>query len=82
MGLGYESVRPLLAARAGGASFERVVTLPEGLDLDKINAKYENGVLEITAPLAASAQPKRIEVKTSSSSTSQSSSSSSKAATA
>jgi HSP20 family molecular chaperone IbpA len=38
--------------------------LPEGVDVDKLNAEYRNGVLEITAPVAASALPRRIEIKT------------------
>ena len=39
--------------------FERLITLPEGVDTE-----YNNGVLEISAPLSASALPKRIEIKT------------------
>ena len=45
-------------------SFERTLTLPEGIDVDKLNAEYHNGVLEITAPIAVSALPRRIEIKT------------------
>lgn len=44
-------------------SFERTLSLPEGVDTDKITADYRNGVLEITAPLAAAALPRRIEIK-------------------
>jgi HSP20 family protein len=44
--------------------FERLITLPEGIDTEKISAEYNNGVLEISAPLNASALPKRIEIKT------------------
>jgi HSP20 family protein len=43
--------------------FERTVMLPESVDTGKINADFNNGVLEITAPLAANALPRRIEVK-------------------
>ena len=43
-------------------SFQRLVELPEGVDKDKLNAEYRNGILEITAPIAA-ALPRRIEVK-------------------
>jgi len=45
-------------------AFERTFTMPEGVDADKLSAEYKNGVLEITAPVAASALPRRIEVKT------------------
>jgi HSP20 family protein len=44
--------------------FERLITLPEGVDTERLSADYNNGVLEISAPLNASALPKRIEVKT------------------
>ena len=43
--------------------FERLITLPEGVDTEKLSAEYNNGVLEISAPLSASALPKRIEIK-------------------
>lgn len=44
-------------------AFERTLSLPEGVDVDKLNAEYHNGLLEITAPVAASALPRRIEIK-------------------
>ena len=39
--------------------FERTVMLPESVDTGKINADFNNGVLEITAPLTANALPRR-----------------------
>ena len=44
--------------------FERELELPEGVNTDKMNAEFVNGVLEITAPVAAVALPKKIEIKT------------------
>ncbi|MGC2231174.1 MAG: Hsp20/alpha crystallin family protein, partial [Candidatus Acidiferrum sp.] len=44
--------------------FERTIELPEGVNTEKFNAEYVNGVLEITAPVAAVALPRRIEIKT------------------
>ncbi|HUA00957.1 MAG TPA: Hsp20/alpha crystallin family protein [Candidatus Aquilonibacter sp.] len=44
--------------------FERTITLPEGVIAEKLTAEYANGVLEITAPIAAAALPRKIEVKT------------------
>ena len=44
-------------------SLERDIELPEGIDRDKISAEYRNGILELTAPISASAMPKRIDVK-------------------
>jgi HSP20 family protein len=46
-------------------SFQRSILLPEGIDREKINAEYNNGILEITAPLSASALPKQIPIKSS-----------------
>jgi hypothetical protein len=39
------------------------ITLPEGVEPDKVRAEYKNGVLEVTAPIKESALPKRIEIK-------------------
>ena len=44
-------------------SFERTLTLPEGIAADKLVAEFHNGVLEITAPVAVSALPRKIDVK-------------------
>src|SRR6266581_5892230 len=44
--------------------FERTLELPEGVNVEKLTAEYVNGVLEITAPVAAAALPRKIEVKT------------------
>jgi HSP20 family protein len=43
-------------------AFERTLSLPEGVDTQKLAAEYRNGVLEITAPISASALPRRIEI--------------------
>lgn len=45
--------------------FERSVTLPEGVEVGKLNAEYKNGIVEITAPLSETALPRRIEIKSS-----------------
>jgi HSP20 family protein len=44
-------------------SFTRSIVLPEGADKEKITAEYRNGVLEITAPIAAASLPKKVEIK-------------------
>ena len=44
-------------------SFQRTVLLPDGVDTDKLNAEYRNGILEITAPIAAAALPRKVEIK-------------------
>ena len=46
-------------------SFRRSMTLPEGVDEDRVRARYENGVLEVTIEGAAAArEPRRIQVQT------------------
>jgi HSP20 family molecular chaperone IbpA len=45
--------------------FIRTVMLPDGVDGDKLTAELKHGVLQITAPIAASVLPKKIQVKTS-----------------
>jgi HSP20 family protein len=43
-------------------SFTRSFTLPETVDLDKINAEYKNGILTITLPQRPEAKPREIHV--------------------
>jgi HSP20 family protein len=45
--------------------FERTFTLPKGIDPEKIAAKFENGVLEISMPLPQSATAKKVPIETS-----------------
>jgi HSP20 family protein len=42
---------------------ERTVTLPPGIEPEKVEARYHNGVLEVHIPRSPAAMPKRIEVK-------------------
>ena len=51
----------LFRERAGGR-FERTVTLGSDLDADKVQARYEHGVLRLTVPKAESARPKRVAI--------------------
>ncbi|MBQ0834129.1 Hsp20/alpha crystallin family protein [Marinobacter sp.] len=44
-------------------SFKRVITLPEDVDPDKVNAAYRDGVLHITVQRKEELQPRKIEVK-------------------
>lgn len=44
-------------------SFTRSFTLPQGVDVDHVNADLKNGVLTVTVPRVANQQPKKIAVK-------------------
>ena len=44
-------------------SFERAITLPEGIKADDLKANYHDGVLEITAPLPKEAAPKEVKIE-------------------
>ena len=44
-------------------SFKRVITLPDDVDPDKVNATYKDGVLHITVQRKEELQPRKIEVK-------------------
>jgi len=43
-------------------SLQRSFTLPQGIDSEKINAEYKNGVLELHLPKSEEARAKRITV--------------------
>ena len=45
-------------------SFSRSLALPGAVDLDKIEAKYDKGVLTVTCPKKEEVKPKAIEIKT------------------
>jgi HSP20 family protein len=45
-------------------SFSRAIKLPAAVDLDKIEAKYDQGVLTVTCPKTEAVKPKAIEIKT------------------
>ena len=44
--------------------FERSFTLPAKVDAEKVGARYEHGMLELTLPLAETARPRRIAIDT------------------
>ncbi len=41
---------------------QRTFSLPEGVDADRIQANYENGVLYLDIPKAEAAKPKKVEI--------------------
>ena len=54
----------LLRERSYG-SFSRTVNLPEGVNTDKAEASFENGVLTINVPKKEEVKPKSLKVKVS-----------------
>ncbi|MFI2277506.1 MULTISPECIES: Hsp20/alpha crystallin family protein [Catenuloplanes] len=56
-------VQWLRRERATG-TFERRLSLGDGLDLDRIAATWQDGVLTLTIPVAETAKPRRIEINT------------------
>ena len=42
--------------------FSRSLTLPDGIDPDRIDAKFHDGVLDVTIPKPEQRKPRRIEV--------------------
>ena len=57
-----ENASVLRAERAAGA-FERTVSLPVGIDVDRVGATLRDGVLRITLPLAAEVRPRRVSIQ-------------------
>ncbi len=58
---GPEGVEWLAAERVAG-TFARQLTLGDGVDLDRIEASYTNGVLTLTLPVAEAAKPRKISI--------------------
>jgi HSP20 family protein len=47
----------------GFGPFSRSLTLPFPVDADRVDARFENGVLQISMPKHESARPRKIQVK-------------------
>jgi HSP20 family protein len=58
-----EGVKWLTRERESG-SFLRQLNLGQGIDIEAISARYENGVLSVTIPVSERAKPRKIEVAT------------------
>jgi HSP20 family protein len=55
----------MLAAERPTGLFSRQLVLGDNLDLDRIKAEYDRGVLRVRIPVAAKAEPRKISVSTS-----------------
>jgi HSP20 family protein len=56
-----ESQDVIISERPQG-TFTRQLFLGEGLDPDRIDASYDNGVLRLTIPVAEQAKPRKVQV--------------------
>ena len=60
---GEPLVAPVQATCGQYESMSPRLTLPTLVDVDKIEAKYDHGVLRLTLPKHAAAKPRKIAVK-------------------
>lgn len=51
-----------LVQEIGAGAFERTVTFPKPIDSEKIETRYEQGILSIALPIVESSRPKRIAI--------------------
>jgi HSP20 family protein len=56
-----EDIQVVASERPQG-TFNRQLFLGEGLDPEKVEASYENGVLTVTIPVAEQAKPRKVEI--------------------
>lgn len=56
-----EGTQVVISERPQG-SFTRQLFLGEGLDADRIDARYENGVLTLSIPVAEQAKPRKVAI--------------------
>ena len=52
----------MLATERPRGAFSRQLVLGDNLDLDRIEAAYEGGVLRLTVPVAEKAKPRKIQI--------------------
>ncbi len=52
----------MLASERPRGAFSRQLVLGDNLDLDQIEASYDNGVLRLLVPVAERAKPRKIEI--------------------
>ena len=53
----------MLASERPSGMFSRQLVLGDNLDLERIEASYDSGVLRLTVPVAEKAKPRKIEIK-------------------
>ncbi len=58
----FEEDDQVLVRERPQGQFTRQLLLGESLDVDRIEANYENGVLTLTIPVAEQAKPRKVEI--------------------
>ena len=58
-----EGAQVVVAERQHG-TYRRQLFLGEGLDTDRVEARYDHGVLTLSIPVAEAAKPKKVEIVT------------------
>jgi len=61
----HEAPGALLAGEYERRDYERVFTMPQGIDGSKIDAQFSAGVLRVRLPKSDALRPRRIDVKAS-----------------
>lgn len=61
----FQQGQTVLVAERPQGNFTRQLQLGDTVDVENVQASYDNGVLHLTIPLAKSAQPRRIQVQSS-----------------
>ncbi len=61
----------MLASERAKGSFSRQLVLGDNLDLERIEASYDQGVLRLLVPVAERAKPRKIQVESTTDSTTQ-----------
>jgi HSP20 family protein len=54
----------ILASERPQGTFRRQLFLGEGLDVERVEAGYDRGVLTVTIPVAEQAKPRKVEIST------------------
>ena len=52
----------ILASERPQGTFSRQLFLGEGLDAERVEASYDNGVLTVTIPVAEQAKPRKVQI--------------------
>ncbi|WP_163340798.1 Hsp20/alpha crystallin family protein [Desulfopila sp. IMCC35008] len=47
----------------GEVEYQRIFSVPQSIDVDKVNADLTDGVLKLSLPKAEAAKPRRIEIR-------------------